>query len=374
MSLLTISDYDKLLKLNKMVNRDYDNFPKNLLNTLSELFSLKLTACSLIKHDNNGQYQIIDVISNSISPSLIRQYKSSIDKKDLFFERSLSFHDINTSKNYTTSDDIGYDKFLNSEYGRFLAAKGIFYQVVIGNINLRSIIGSNDAPFVTTPILSIYKTGVEGNFTDYELELFDKIGDIFNSASLNYAKRNANYRKLNLLKKNPVFDNIGYAIVSNNNSILEYNELFFKYALLLSNEKSKEDIVQEIIDRINLASRTTSQTKFIKDGLEVQSTIKTIQFKYKFEEIRYLTITPKAPEDTSLPLSRTLMAKYHFTYRETEIMDHLIDGKSNHDIASDLCISLSTVKTHVRNIFSKLEVSKRSDALRKIKTLTNNSE
>ena len=50
------------------------------------------------------------------------------------------------------------------------------------------------------------------------------------------------------------------------------------------------------------------------------------------------------------------------TDRELEILDLLSSGMSNQQIAQQLFLSLSTVKTHVHRIISKLEVSDRTQA------------
>lgn len=50
------------------------------------------------------------------------------------------------------------------------------------------------------------------------------------------------------------------------------------------------------------------------------------------------------------------------TDRELEILDLLSAGMSNQQIAQQLFLSLSTVKTHVHRIISKLEVSDRTQA------------
>jgi RNA polymerase sigma factor (sigma-70 family) len=50
------------------------------------------------------------------------------------------------------------------------------------------------------------------------------------------------------------------------------------------------------------------------------------------------------------------------TDRELEILDLLSAGMSNQQIAEQLYLSLSTVKTHVHRIISKLEVSDRTQA------------
>lgn len=50
------------------------------------------------------------------------------------------------------------------------------------------------------------------------------------------------------------------------------------------------------------------------------------------------------------------------TPREKEVLDLLREGKSNQDIADDLCIEVGTVKNHVHNILKKLDVESRHEA------------
>lgn len=49
--------------------------------------------------------------------------------------------------------------------------------------------------------------------------------------------------------------------------------------------------------------------------------------------------------------------------RETEVLAELAKGKTNQQMAEDLCISLSTVKTHLLSIYGKLGVSSRVSAV-----------
>ena len=51
------------------------------------------------------------------------------------------------------------------------------------------------------------------------------------------------------------------------------------------------------------------------------------------------------------------------TDREREILDLIAHGRSNTQIADDLVISLKTVRNHVSNIFSKLQVADRAQAM-----------
>ncbi len=51
------------------------------------------------------------------------------------------------------------------------------------------------------------------------------------------------------------------------------------------------------------------------------------------------------------------------TQREREILDLLASGKSNADIARILFLSVKTVKNHLTNIFAKLQVADRAQAV-----------
>lgn len=51
------------------------------------------------------------------------------------------------------------------------------------------------------------------------------------------------------------------------------------------------------------------------------------------------------------------------TQKELLILKQIADGKSNKEIASDNFVELSTIKTHINNIYSKLGVNNRKGAI-----------
>lgn len=57
------------------------------------------------------------------------------------------------------------------------------------------------------------------------------------------------------------------------------------------------------------------------------------------------------------------------TKRELEILTLIASGKSNQEIAAILFISVSTVKTHIANLFVKLDVKRRTQAIETAKKL-----
>ena len=65
----------------------------------------------------------------------------------------------------------------------------------------------------------------------------------------------------------------------------------------------------------------------------------------------------------------SLISQLEITKRELEILNLLAQGHSNQEIAATLFVSLSTVKTHNQNLFEKLDVKRRIQAVEKAKRL-----
>ena len=57
------------------------------------------------------------------------------------------------------------------------------------------------------------------------------------------------------------------------------------------------------------------------------------------------------------------------TERELTILRYLQSILSNTEIAVELSLSVNTVKTHVRNIYRKLDTARRRDAVRRAREL-----
>jgi two-component system, NarL family, response regulator LiaR len=55
--------------------------------------------------------------------------------------------------------------------------------------------------------------------------------------------------------------------------------------------------------------------------------------------------------------------------REQEVLELMAQGLSNQEIADTLFVSLNTIKTHTSNLFLKLEVKRRTQAVQKGKEL-----
>lgn len=75
----------------------------------------------------------------------------------------------------------------------------------------------------------------------------------------------------------------------------------------------------------------------------------------------------------SMNVAKIVIRSFHknqnspLTKRETEILEQVANGKSRSKIAKEMFIDLETVKSHIKNIYVKLNVHSREDAIKEAK-------
>ena len=74
------------------------------------------------------------------------------------------------------------------------------------------------------------------------------------------------------------------------------------------------------------------------------------------------TLSPEAASALVHATRPTNQPSYDLTEREMEVLNLVVQGHSNQQIANSLVISVATVKAHISSILSKLGVSSRAEA------------
>jgi LuxR family maltose regulon positive regulatory protein len=98
----------------------------------------------------------------------------------------------------------------------------------------------------------------------------------------------------------------------------------------------------------------------------LDSLLKAIQRAVPARQIDERPVEPRAGPSTAhledgLPIS--------LSAREMEVLALIAEGKSNQEISAELYLALNTVKRHAYNIYAKLEVKKRTQAISKARQL-----
>ncbi len=82
--------------------------------------------------------------------------------------------------------------------------------------------------------------------------------------------------------------------------------------------------------------------------------------KYYFKEYQ-ITVS-------EIPLNN-FIKEYNISNREKEVVQLLLNGRSNKEIADSLFISVNTVKTHIKNIYEKIGIKSRYELLTVVKNI-----
>lgn len=82
-----------------------------------------------------------------------------------------------------------------------------------------------------------------------------------------------------------------------------------------------------------------------------------------------LHLAPRKPAGDGFIANDKARDSLGISEREFEVLELLAAGRSNKEIANQLDVSPNTVKTHVSKLFSKLEVSRRTEAIARAREL-----
>lgn len=74
-------------------------------------------------------------------------------------------------------------------------------------------------------------------------------------------------------------------------------------------------------------------------------------------------------KDPDFRINEQELGNLNISKRELEVLQLMAEGLSNQEIASRLFVSLNTIKTHSSNIFEKMDVKRRTQAVEKAKRM-----
>lgn len=77
-----------------------------------------------------------------------------------------------------------------------------------------------------------------------------------------------------------------------------------------------------------------------------------------------MTLSPEAAQVLANSVAQPQIHGEQITERERDVLKCMVDGLNNNEIAQNLVVSLGTVKFHISNIFHKLGVDNRVEAVR----------
>jgi NarL family two-component system response regulator LiaR len=86
-------------------------------------------------------------------------------------------------------------------------------------------------------------------------------------------------------------------------------------------------------------------------------------------KVKTIVIEKTVLTDAVFSVNEAELNKLRISSRELEVLQLMAKGLSNQEIAERLFVSLNTIKTHSSNLFIKMEVERRTQAVEKAKRL-----
>lgn len=99
-------------------------------------------------------------------------------------------------------------------------------------------------------------------------------------------------------------------------------------------------------------------------GLGIWLALKLIKPK-----VKTVIVEKQVFAGTDFVLNQAEVTRLRLSPRELEVLQLMADGLSNRQIAERLFVSLNTIKTHTSNLFLKMEVERRTQAIEAAKRL-----
>lgn len=99
-------------------------------------------------------------------------------------------------------------------------------------------------------------------------------------------------------------------------------------------------------------------------GLGIWLAIKLVK-----PRVKTVVIEKQVLANADFVLNQAEVNRLRLSTRELEVLQLIADGLSNRQIAERLFVSLNTIKTHTSNLFFKMEVERRTQAIEVAKRL-----
>jgi len=143
--------------------------------------------------------------------------------------------------------------------------------------------------------------------------------------------------------------------------VIEGNILLAK---ILSMQGKEREALDALADAVQLAAPENYLSIFVDEGIVLSDLLHVVKDKVSPELRGYVEkVLAGFAEGENQTVKREAGFRSELSEREREVLLLVAEGLSNQEIAARLVISITTVKTHVGNIFNKFGVTSRTQAL-----------
>ncbi|MDR0850932.1 MAG: helix-turn-helix transcriptional regulator [Clostridiales Family XIII bacterium] len=291
----------------------------------------------------------VEIIGFENADSIKSYYLNHFQKQDPFAAYINDTCADDNSDLLIQSSKVFGKKYSDSDYCKFLNTSGFHWAMAIPIDGYR---------------LTLYRNKDEGDFSAREKDSVELLASFLRN--LHYMHRNMTALADDCDSENQILDSMGIGFVSYDHKkrmrkcnqtaidIMEKNGALTSQFTDL--KQGYESILAGIIaqrgEKTILRNRPTLRMEF-NHHIYVMETV----FREDLSVSGYfISIFSKNPQKKNVVSREILMSHYGLTKREIDVADLLAAGNSYQKTAEELYISINTVRTHISNIYRKLNI------------------
>lgn len=162
-----------------------------------------------------------------------------------------------------------------------------------------------------------------------------------------------------------------YTLANDGKRIERIIDIQVSFAILYDRKGMHENAILNLTEAMELASDENLLCGFVLRSNDIKVLLEDV---YRIQALKKTNISNRFIENLKFAIARRenqkkLQAESELSSRELDTLKLITGDLSNQEIADKLFISLNTVKTHLKNIYLKLEVDSRSKAVTKAKEI-----
>lgn len=351
-------DYPKILEFMNSIIVEGKRFRQQVLLSLAKYFKFEHSTFFLI--DKNGEP--VNPITLNIDERYTRSYQNYYHGTDVFSQKPAQQAFLNNNV-LSITDLMSYEMFENTEYYiDFLKQQGFYHELVVALLDGDRFIGA--------------------------IGLFRPFANMFNMNEINNLKIVSG--SIAKALRIHLFNQTLYEqkeIYEQCNSSSPYGTVIFKSNLVINYyNPAAEEFIRDIFPKTsnpiadNLKNTVESfgplwqyggYKKVLSPSLKAYSLrVFPLNSKADFNHNNLYFILSIVPENTLYSPEIDVHYKFNLTSRELEILALVRKGLTNEQIADQLFIAISTVKTHLQKIFKKVNVTNRTALCHKLELIS----
>ena len=243
----------------------------------------------------------------------------------------------------------------NLYWTEYLIPNNCIYSIE-GNLALKNNVGLKGG-------FSFYRGGEKNDFTEGDVTII-KLYQRHLSNVLKYYGDTADSTSILFMLEN--YNCVGVAILDSRYDIMRSSNTFKN---LVNKKQNKINIVgkmRQLAIKLVKSGENSAEYKFEEEAVYLEMTRLPADSKAEGGQFSCLLYDLSHFSNQTLYQAKE---KYVLTSREFEIIQAILKGKSNEEIAEELYLSLPTVKKYLASIYSKMEIKNQKQIFDKLKLI-----